>query len=63
MIKEGLIFLGGVGSAIAVDVLKDLIEQQLIAYLKKKFPSQPSVEVKSIEQLDGSYLLVVTERE
>lgn len=62
-VREGLIFLGGVASTIAIDVMKDIIKDQLTKLINKKLPKEPDIEVNSIEQPDGSFLIVVTEKE
>ncbi|MCI0512691.1 FAD:protein FMN transferase [candidate division KSB1 bacterium] len=60
LLQQGLIALGGFTAGLAVDVLKDVIKEQVKAYLKRKFPAPtPQVKVDAIQQPDGSYLLVV----
>lgn len=61
-------FLGGVLAAFAYDVLKDLLKEQVIKFIKEKMPqkakSEPEVEIEviMIDQPDGSRLLFIKDK-
>ncbi len=62
LLQQGLIFLAGVSGAVgavAVDVVKDLLKEQLTVLLKKTSDRKPKVKVDTVEQPDGSILFVV----
>ena len=64
MLVQGAIFLAGVAGGVALDMLNDVVKEQIRAYLKRKFGKKPpAVQVQSIRQPDGSYLIVVVEEE
>jgi hypothetical protein len=60
-VSEALVFLAGVASTIAVDVLKDVIKNRVNAYLAHRYPIKPKIEVTAVRQPDGAYLLLVKE--
>lgn len=63
--EQGLIYLAGVGSVIAADVLKDLIKDLIKGIIGKRFAKReevPDLVVFIIEQPDAP-LLVVKEEE
>jgi hypothetical protein len=63
LVQQGLILLTGVASAtgaLALDALKDAVKDKLTDYLKDRLAQKPPVQVESIRQPGGAYLLVVT---
>jgi hypothetical protein len=60
-IDGALVFLAGVASTVAVDVLKDVIKNRVNAYLAQHYPLKPKIEVTAVRQPNGAYLLVVKE--
>ena len=68
LVQQGLVLLtgaAGVAGGLALDALKDAVKDKLTEYLKRKLEEplskKPSIQVESIRQPDGAYLLVVTE--
>ena len=67
LVQQGLVLLtgaAGVAGGLALDALKDAVKEKLTEYLKRKLEplsKKPSIQVESIRQPDGAYLLVVTE--
>jgi len=58
-----MMVLAGLAGGIAADVIKDLLKEKIKEFIEKKFPKKsPEVEVQSVEQPDGSYLLIVKGR-
>jgi hypothetical protein len=61
LLEQGLVYLAGVGSAIAADVLKDLIKDLIERKLAKR-KEAPDLVVIVVEQSDAP-LIVVKEQE
>ena len=64
LVQQGLVLLSGaagVAGGLALDALKDVVKDKLTDYLEKKLSRKPAIEVDSIRQPGGAYLLVVTE--
>ena len=61
MIRQGLVFLGGVASTIAVDVLKDLIKERIKKIFSDRAGSKttaPSIEIIMIPHRDRHMVIV-----
>ena len=64
LVQQGLVLLtgaAGVAGGLALDALKEAVKEKLAAYLKDKLTREPAIQVESIRQPGGAYLLVVTE--
>ena len=65
-------FLGGVLASFAYDVLKDLLKEQVITFIKEKMPKKAKpepeveaiteVEIIMIDQSDGSRLFFIKDK-
>ena len=60
-----LVLLGGIGVSVATTALNELVKQAIAAYFKKRLqadtpaPEPERIEVREIDQPDGSKLVVV----
>lgn len=57
--NTAIAFIGGVLGKVAVDVIKDLLKERVKALIEKKFAKKKEVEVESVRQPDGSYLIIL----
>jgi hypothetical protein len=65
MIRQGIVFLAGIGSTLALDVLKDIIKDRIKALLASRSGPEseekaPNIEIRVIQTGDAP--LVVVER-
>ncbi len=61
-VQEGLLVFYGFAGGLALDIVKDLIKNFLISFLKKKFSDDtdaPEVELKEIPPKSGTYVIIV----
>ncbi len=54
-----LAVIAGAAGKIAVDVIKDLVKEKVKALIREKFARKDEVEVESVLQPDGTYLIIV----
>ena len=63
LVHDGLVLLTGAVGGFALDVLKDVVKDKIVEYLKQKLAKKSSVKVEDIHQPNGDYLLIVMKEE